>query len=71
MIVTVWNLAIAGGGALGGIAIDRFGAFALPWVPAALLIGTLLCIGVNALRGRGTGGVDKTTAARLGSCGSQ
>ena len=71
MIVTVWNLAIAGGGALGGIAIDRFGAFALPWVPAALLIGTLLCIGVNALRGRGTGAVDKTTAARLGSCGSQ
>ncbi|MFM0733183.1 MFS transporter [Paraburkholderia sediminicola] len=68
MIVTVWNLAIAVGGALGGMAIDRYSAVALPWVAAALLIGTLLCIGINAVRlGRVRAG-GKTTAGRLGVC---
>ncbi|MGQ7939642.1 MFS transporter [Paraburkholderia sp. D1E] len=68
MIVTVWNLAIAGGGAFGGIAIDRCGAVALPWAAAALLVGTLLCIGINAVRlGRARAG-GKTTAGRLGVC---
>lgn len=68
MIVTVWNLAIAGGGAFGGIAIDRYGAVALPWVAAVLLIGTLLCIGINAIRrGRARAG-GKTAAGRLGVC---
>ncbi|NYH18327.1 MFS transporter [Paraburkholderia bryophila] len=70
MIVTVWNLAIAGGGALGGMAIDRYGPIALPWVAAALLIGTLLWIGVAAVRrrrvavgGKTDGKTDGTAAA--------
>ncbi len=71
MVVTVWNLAIAGGGAFGGIAIDRYGAVALPWVAAVLLIGTLLCIGINAVRrGRARAG-GKTAAGRLGVCNGQ
>jgi predicted MFS family arabinose efflux permease len=79
MIVTVWNLSIATGGALGGIAIDRYGALALPWVAAGLLGATLLCIGVGAARrgrfraadaadGKSAG---KPAAGRLGVCSGQ
>ncbi|MFL9950572.1 MFS transporter [Paraburkholderia agricolaris] len=76
MIVTFWNLAIAGGGAFGGIAIDRYGAVSLPWAAAALLIGTLLCIvikaGINAQRGsRVRRAAATAAAARLDLCGRQ
>lgn len=38
MIVTVWNLAIAGGGLLGGALLEsRWGAAALPWAALPLL----------------------------------
>lgn len=38
MIVTVWNLAIAGGGALGGAVLDIGGAQMLPWALLILLL---------------------------------
>ncbi len=38
MIVTVWNIAIAGGGILGGILLGTFGVIAFPWSALALLI---------------------------------
>ena len=37
MIVTVWNLGIAGGGLLGAALLPRMGAGALPWAVVALL----------------------------------
>jgi len=41
LMVTVWNLAIAGGGALGGLLLDTYGASSLPWalLPLLLLAG--------------------------------
>ena len=42
MIVTVWNIAIAGGGLAGGLVLDRLGAAALPWVAGAVLLPALL-----------------------------
>ena len=38
MLVTGWNLAIAGGGLLGGLALQQAGAPVLPWLAAALLL---------------------------------
>ena len=37
MLVTTWNLAIAGGGILGGLLLSGFGVAPFPWVLAALL----------------------------------
>ncbi|MEW6644716.1 MAG: MFS transporter [Pseudomonadota bacterium] len=41
MLVTAWNVAIAGGGLAGGILLETFGAVAFPWAVGALLIATL------------------------------
>ncbi len=41
MIVTTWNLGIAGGGLLGGVLLDRAGAGTLAWAVAGLLAITL------------------------------
>jgi len=38
LVVTGWNLAIAGGGMLGGALLQRSGAAALSWVALALLV---------------------------------
>jgi len=46
MIVTAWNLAIAGGAVVGGSLLDGFGAGALPW--AALLL--LVVAGITAVK---------------------
>lgn len=51
MIVTAWNLAIAGGGLLGAFLLDRAGAMALPW--ACLLLLLLSLWTVAAARGAG------------------
>lgn len=40
MVVTIWNLAIAGGGILGGLILRAHGPGALPWSLVALLIAT-------------------------------
>lgn len=42
MLVTVWNTAIAGGGIVGGVLLDRLGAEAFPPALLALLLTTLL-----------------------------
>ncbi|WP_321161133.1 MFS transporter [Herbaspirillum lusitanum] len=41
MIVTVWNLAIAGGGIVGGVLLDTVGVASFPWALLALLAPTL------------------------------
>lgn len=49
MITTVWNSAIAAGGILGGILLDRLGAGAFPW--AVLMLSLIaLCIAIGARR---------------------
>lgn len=42
MLVTVWNLGIAGGGLAGGILLQGMGVISFPWVVAALLLLALL-----------------------------
>lgn len=37
MIVVAWNLAIAGGGALGGMLLQRWGSEILPWTLLPLI----------------------------------
>ena len=51
MLVTAWNLAIAGGGIVGGILLDRFGAVSFPPALLILLIGTLLVVWSARLHG--------------------
>lgn len=41
MIVTVWNVAIAGGGIAGGVLLETSGAASFPWTVLALLIAAL------------------------------
>jgi len=41
MVVTGWNLAIAGGGVLGGIALQQAGSASLPWVTLPMLVAAL------------------------------
>ncbi|HEV7368224.1 MFS transporter [Arenibaculum sp.] len=42
MIVTVWNVAIAGGGFFGGILLETLGAGVFPWTVLLVLVPTLL-----------------------------
>ncbi|MCE9666741.1 MFS transporter [Myxococcus stipitatus] len=41
MLVTVWNIAIAGGGVLGGVLLETAGVSAFPWTLVLLLVPTL------------------------------
>ncbi len=42
MVTTVWNLAIAGGGIVGGFLLTRFGAGSFPWAVLAAVLMALL-----------------------------
>lgn len=42
MITTVWNSAIAAGGILGGLLLERLGAGAFPWAVLPLCIVALI-----------------------------
>lgn len=42
MLVTAWNLAIAGGGLVGGLLLETFGVMSFPWTLVALLAPALL-----------------------------
>lgn len=42
MLVTVWNLAIAGGGLVGGLVLGARGPAGLPWLPVVLLAAAWL-----------------------------
>lgn len=44
MLVTAWNLAIAGGGIIGGLLLDRFGTVSFSPALLILLIATLLVV---------------------------
>lgn len=44
MLVTAWNTAIAGGGLIGGVLLDRVGVTAFPWALFLLLIPTYFVI---------------------------
>ncbi len=44
MLVTAWNIAIAGGGLVGGILLETHGVMSFPWALVILLAATLLVI---------------------------
>ncbi len=44
MIVTAWNIAIAGGGLFGGMLLDKVGAASLPWALLGLLAVALVVV---------------------------
>lgn len=47
MIVTVWNIAIAGGGLIGGLLLQYQGAASLPWSLLVLLVPTAVLIALS------------------------
>lgn len=51
MIVTVWNIAIAGGGIVGGILLETFGVSAFPWSVLALLVAAFAVTGAARSHG--------------------
>lgn len=51
MIVTVWNIAIAGGGIGGGILLETFGVAAFPWSALVLLVAALAVAGAARSHG--------------------
>lgn len=51
MLVTAWNLAIAGGGLVGGVLLDRFGSGSFSPALLMLLIATLLVAGAARSHG--------------------
>jgi predicted MFS family arabinose efflux permease len=44
MLVTLWNAAMAGGGAVGGVLLGLFGATAFPWTVLVLLVPVLAVV---------------------------
>ncbi|MFF5204400.1 MFS transporter [Streptosporangium sp. NPDC000396] len=44
MLVTLWNVAMAGGGIAGGVLLDVLGATSLPWSVLVLLVPVLLVV---------------------------
>ncbi|MEU4804651.1 MFS transporter [Actinosynnema sp. NPDC023587] len=44
MLVTLWNVAMAGGGALGGLLLDAAGARSFPWAMLVLLVPVLAVV---------------------------
>lgn len=51
MMVTVWNIAIAGGGIVGGILLETFSVSAFPWSVLVLLVAALAVTGVARSHG--------------------
>lgn len=51
MNVVIWNSAIAGGGLLGGVLLDRFGASAFAIAADILVLGALLIVGRSRRHG--------------------
>lgn len=48
MLVTVWNLGIAGGGLAGGLLLERWGAVVFPWAVLGLIV-----LALGAIRAKG------------------
>jgi len=61
MLVTTWNLGIAGGGLMGGVLLHSQGVSSLPWVAALLLLVVWATVlqarraGFQSLRAAATG----------------
>ena len=51
LMVTIWNMAIAGGGLAGGLLLDQFGILSLPVVLTALLIFCLFIVNRSKAQG--------------------
>ncbi|MFI1830105.1 MFS transporter [Streptomyces sp. NPDC020412] len=51
LLVTLWNAAMAAGGALGGVLLERAGTAALPWTVAVLLVPVLAVVGAARAHG--------------------
>ncbi|ROO07902.1 MFS transporter [Pseudomonas fluorescens] len=51
MLVTLWNVGIAGGGLMGGLLLENLGVGVFPWIVAGLLVLTLSV----AIKARGHG----------------
>ncbi|MFY1688957.1 MFS transporter [Plantactinospora sp. WMMB782] len=51
MLVTLWNVAMAGGGVVGGVLLDRLGTSSLPWSVLALLVPVLVVVIVARTHG--------------------
>ncbi|MFG2671625.1 MFS transporter [Streptomyces sp. NPDC048445] len=51
MLVTVFNLAVAGGGLVGGLLLDASGAAVLPWAVLLLALGALAIVRSSAAHG--------------------
>lgn len=47
MLVTTWNIAIAGGGLVGGLLLESFGVASFPWAIMLLLTATLVLRGAR------------------------
>jgi predicted MFS family arabinose efflux permease len=56
ILVTVFNLAVAGGGLVGGLVVDRAGATSLPWILLPLAILALVTTWQTKGHGFRTGG---------------
>lgn len=67
MLVTAWNLAIAGGGLLGGVLLDRQGVTAFPPALLGLLGATLVVVWMARRHGFPVGGQDTCGNADLNS----
>ncbi|GAA3394543.1 MFS transporter [Streptomyces roseoviridis] len=44
MLVTLWNVAMAGGGLVGGLLLDRFGSGSFPWSVLILIVPVLAVV---------------------------
>lgn len=67
MLVTLWNVAMAGGGVVGGILLDRFGAVSFPWSVLVLLAPVLaVVVGARTHGFPGKGRPARTTDPSLG-----
>ncbi len=44
ILVTLWNVAMAGGGVVGGFLLDLLGATSFPWSVLALLVPALTVV---------------------------
>ncbi|MGX1274610.1 MFS transporter [Streptomyces phaeoluteigriseus] len=47
MLVTLWNVAMAVGGVVGGVLLDWLGATSFPWAVLALLVPALIVVGTG------------------------
>lgn len=51
MLVTLWNLAMAGGGVVGGVLLGAFGTTSFPWSVLLLMVPVLLVVLVSRAHG--------------------